>query len=284
MKLGIENGVIHNRYGDEKGLRMIKEAGFDGVDYSFCVDKEDNELLDDHYVEYAHKVKGLLAENDLICYQTHAPFSMSYGLAFDESVEGYRKILRAMESASILGSKYIVVHALKVPEGVDDITYNLGYFKSFEPYCEKFGIHIAIENIHKHHPKRKSAIGRYNTPEVLYKVLNELASPWYVVCVDVGHAAISGPEPEELIRGLDNKVLRCLHIHDNNYQQDNHGLPYTGDLNWNNITEALKSIRYEGVFSLEVTSYLRRFDDETIMDALWFAEKIGRYLANRIDS
>ncbi|MBR2127888.1 MAG: hypothetical protein IJ940_03355, partial [Bacteroidales bacterium] len=60
-------------------------------------------------------------------------------------------------------------------------------------------------------------------------ILKHVSSPFSVrtclkdaVCVDVGHAAISGPDPEELIRGLDNKTLGCLHIHDNDYLHDQH--------------------------------------------------------------
>lgn len=283
MKLSVDTLVFHRRYGDEKMIRMLADAGFDGVDYSYCGLSEDDEVLGEHYREYAYKVRRRLDDSGLVCCQAHAPLSMQYGQAFDESVDGYRKIVRAMEAASILGANYIVVHALKVPEGIDDFTYNLGYYKSFEPYCEKFGIHIAIENIHKYHDKRKSAIGRFNTPEVLYKFLDALDSTWYAVCVDVGHAAISGPEPEELIRGLDNGILKCLHIHDNDYQRDQHTLPYIGDLNWENITFALKEICYQGAFSLECINYFKRFDDVMMPEALAFAVKTGRYLIEQIE-
>ena len=113
--------------------------------------------------------------------------------------------------------------------------------------------------------------------------MKELESPWYAVCVDVGHAAISGPDPEELIRGLDNKTLGCLHIHDNDYLHDQHLLPYTGDLNWENITSALKDICYQGAFSLECINYFKRFDDAMMPEALSFAVKTGRYLIAKIE-
>jgi len=284
MKLSVDTLFFHKRYGDEKMIQMLADAGFDGVDYSYCGLNEDDEVLGEHYREAAYKVRWLLDDSGLVCCQAHAPLSMQYGHAFDVSVDGYRKIVRAMEAASILGADCIVVHALKVPEDIDDFIYNLGYYKSFEPYCEKFGIRIAIENIHKYHEKRKSAIGRFNTPEVLYQLLDALDSKWYAVCVDVGHAAISGPEPEELIRGLDNRVLRCLHIHDNDYQSDQHTLPYIGDLNWENITSALKEIGYRGAFSFECINYFKRFDDVMMPDALAFAVKTGRHLIDQIEN
>lgn len=283
MKLSVETLVFHKRYGDRKTIQMLKQAGFDAVDYSYCALEEDDEALGEHYVEYAHQVRRFLDESQLVCYQAHAPLSMTYGCAFDETTEGYRKIVRSMEAASILGAEYIVVHALKVPVSEDDLAYNLRYYKSFEPYCERFGIRIAIENIHKYHEKRKTPIGRFNTPEVLYTLLKELDSPWYGICVDVGHAAVSGPEPEELIRGLDNCVLGCVHLHDNDYLQDRHWLPYAGDLNWDSITEALRDIRYQGTLNLECTNYFRRFDDEMMPEALKFAAKVGHHLIRKIE-
>ena len=283
MKLTTDTLVLHRRYGDEKMISMLAEAGFDGVDYTYCGLADDDEALSEHYLEYAHKVRKLLDDRGLVCSQAHAPYCMKYGQLFDESVENYRKTVRSIEAASVLGAKYIVIHALKVPDTEDDFACNLGYYKSFEPYCEKFGISVAIENIHKYHDKRKSAIGRFNTPEVLYRLLKELDSPWYAVCVDVGHAAISGPDPEELIKGLDNKTLGCLHIHDNDYQHDQHLLPYTGDLNWENITSALKDICYRGAFSLECINYLKRFDDIMMPEALVFAVKTSRHLIEQIE-
>lgn len=35
MRLSIDTYVLRSRYGDEKAIRMLKEAGFDGIDYSF---------------------------------------------------------------------------------------------------------------------------------------------------------------------------------------------------------------------------------------------------------
>ena len=85
----------------------------------------------------------------------------------------------------------------------------------------------------------------------------------------------------EVDRGVGNRVLRCLHIHDNNYKWDAHGLPYTGELNWARITAALKKIQYQGDFSLETITYLRKFDAEITFEALKFAGKVGRYLMEK---
>jgi len=285
MRLLTETLVIHNLFGDEHGFRLIKEAGFDGVDYSFENLCDEEEVLGENYKEYAYKVKGLLEKNGLVCSQAHAPIVQMYGRRFDETEKPWLQVVRSIEAASILGAEQIVVHATRVPEEVDDFLHTVRYYKSFEPYCKKFGIRIAIENIGIRDMKRECTVERYGTSQKLYGLLAALESSWFVVCVDVGHAACSvGPRPEELIAGLDNNVLRCLHIHDNDFKHDNHSLPYTGEINWDNVMNALKSIKYHGDFALETITYLRKFDTSLMGEALKFAQVIGRYLINKLES
>ena len=111
-----------------------------------------------------------------------------------------------------------------------------------------------------------------------------LDSPWFVVCVDVGHAGLTGIEPQSLIRGLDNKTLKALHIHDNDYLDDSHNVPYAGKLNWDEIMKALKDIDYKGDFTLEVVAYLKKMDDAFIEEALAYCAKTGRHLMGKMEA
>ena len=47
------------------------------------------------------------------------------------------------------------------------------------------------------------------------------------------------------------EALRVLHVHDNNGISDLHRMPFYGIIDWEDFNEALKDIRYSGVFSLE---------------------------------
>ena len=71
-----------------------------------------------------------------------------------------------------------------------------------------------------------------------------------------------------------------LHIHDIDYTDDTHTLPYFGKLDWNDITSALSEVEFNGVFSMEIL--LNKFDNSLIKEYLALAEKIGRYLINKI--
>lgn len=285
MKLSVEIHVLYTRYGDEKAIEMLKKAGYDSVDYSFYyLDETDEVLNESQYLEHARKVKRLLEENGMTCNQAHAPFDLTYGSKFDMSEKEYAKIVRSMEAAAIMGAENIVVHAITVPAEVDLFAYNLEFYKSLEPYCEKFGIHIAIENLFCRNKKNPWLHGKFHRPEHLNQMIAALDSPWFVVCVDVGHAGLTGIEPQSLIRGLDNKTLKALHIHDNDYLDDSHNVPYAGKLNWDEIMKALKDIDYKGDFTLEVVAYLKKMDDAFIEEALAYCAKTGRHLMGKMEA
>ncbi|MBQ8231724.1 MAG: sugar phosphate isomerase/epimerase [Lachnospiraceae bacterium] len=282
MKLSVETYTLHRRYGDEKAIKMLKKAGFESIDYSFYWLSESDETLGENYREYALTVRSLLDESGMTCNQAHAPFKVEYGSKFDFTNEEYVKVVRSIEAAAILGAESIVVHSIKPPAGVDIVEYNREYYKTLEPYCEKFGICIAIENLFWYDEKAKCYRGGLHKPQELNRIIEELKSKWFVVCIDVGHAALTGYEPGEIINQFDNHTLRALHIHDNDYLSDRHTLPYAGSLDWNKIMKALKDIDYNSDFTFEIFGYLGRIDDEFMEEALAFAAKTGRHLMLKV--
>ena len=280
MKLSVELYTLAQRFGDFKAIEMAKEAGFDAIDYSYYDAKECEEILGDGYREYAEKLRKHLDEVGIVCNQAHAPFSFRYGMENNISEEKYLWMTRALESASILGAKNIVVHSITVPDGVDFEKYNIEYYKSFIPYCEKFGIHVAVENLFFRDNKRKIINGKLGSPEELSGIVEKINSPWIVACVDIGHAALTGYEPEDFIKKMNPSVLKALHVQDNDYLDDRHILPYTGELNWEAIMESLKKAEYDGDLTFEITKFLDKFPDDLLPEAMSFAAFVGKHLVS----
>ena len=278
MKLSVELYSVAKCFGDHKAIDLIRQAGFDAVDFSYYYEKECEEILGENYKEYARELRAHLDEVGLSCNQAHAPFTFKYGMSRDTSDPKYLNIVRALESAAILGAENIVVHSITVPEDVDFEAYNIAYYRSFIPYCEAFNIHVAVENLFAKDAKRNRFVGKIGTPEELNSIVKKINSPWIVACVDVGHASLTGYEPEDFISRVDPDILKCLHIQDNDYLGDRHMLPYLSDLNWSVIMTALKKSGYKGDLTLEIVKYLQRFPQELIPDALKFAVVIGKHL------
>ena len=278
MKLYVEVYSVAKLFGDHKAIELIKQAGFDAVDYSYYYEMECDEILGDHYRKYAEDVRAQLDHLGISCNQAHAPFTFRYGMNSDPSEPKYLHMTRAIESASILGAKNIIVHAISVPEDVDFEAYNIEYYRSFIPYCEAFNIHVAVENLFKNDTKRNRIIGMIGSPQELNSIVKKINSPWIVACVDVGHAALTGYEPEEFISRIDPHILKCLHIQDNDYLGDRHMLPYLEKLNWDAIMTSLKKSGYDGELTFEIVKYLQKFPKELVLDALQFAAAIGKHL------
>ena len=281
MKLAMESYVPVRRLGEKDGLKMIKEAGFDCVDFSYYAFKPDSDALGDRYVEYATELRAILDEIGLACSQAHAPYIMSYDAKFDLSYANYRATVHSIESAAILGAKNIIVHTIAVPRDVKDVSMwelNQRYYRSLIPFAEKAGICVAVENLYSYDDKRKCFVGRLGSPAELSGFVKELNSPYVVACVDVGHASITGYEPEEFIEGMDSSILKAVHIHDGDYQGDRHTLPYLGKFHWNDVLAALKKIGFEGNLNFEIVSYLNKLPIELLPDALKLAAHTGRYM------
>ena len=242
-------------------LRVIKKAGFDAYDYSmFNMGEELNNAVNfafmDDYKEKALELRKYADSIGLVCNQAHAIFP-SFFLGNEElTKEKVSQTIKCMEIASILGAKIIVVH----PENNATPEENLIFYKTLEPYCKKFNIKIGVENMwnwKKGEPTCCEAACSY--PDNYLKHMQLLDSPWFVACVDIGHAEMMpNTSAPEIIEKLGNYV-GALHIHDNDKIHDNHQIPYSNKIDFNAVIEALRDIHYQGDITLEVENFARFF-------------------------
>lgn len=280
MKSSIELHIPAARFGIEKAIEMIAEAGFEAFDFSFYWNEHDSfkKIYNDCYKEYAKHLKNLMKQCNIECNQAHATFKPIQ--SFDETDEVYSQIVREIEFASLLGAKCIIIHAQFPPDNF--YKHNYKFYKSFEPYCKKFGIKVAVENLFQYINKGNIPKGVFGDPQLLEEFVKKLNSPYFTACLDIGHASMTGSEPEDFISKMDSSVLTALHVQDNDYTGDKHWLPFTGLLNWDNITAALKEINYEGDITLEVMSFLSKFDNDLLPYALKLAAETAKKLIYKI--
>ena len=283
----METYGLRRRYGDFEAARLISEAGFDAIDYS-AYWYENSPLAGDDYRDYALRLRAHIDALGLVCNQSHAPFAMKYGQAFDLSCTEFLEVVRAMEVASILGAKQIIIHSIAMPAELKEDTeathaYAMDYYRALLPYAEAFGIRIAVENLFSRHKERFIYSKRLNTPETLSRAVRELDSPWVTACLDVGHAAMVGYEPEDFIRGMDAGALGAVHFQDGDYIEDRHTLPYLGQYHWAEIMKALAETGYAGDLTFEIYKYYQNLPDEAIPHALKMAEIVGRKLIGTVE-
>lgn len=286
MRLTNETQSLVTRYGYKKAFAMLKAAGFEAVDFSFCHDP-DHVLLQEDFRERMHEVRRLLDEAGLVCVQTHGPFhsllpgspkGMQYGDAFDESCPAYVETIRAFEAASILGASHTVVHNLAVPEDVDEVEYNYKFYRSFLPYLEKFDTKLAIENLHKKNPENGLRMERIGSAEKLNRLFEMLDSDRYVIVLDIGHSHLAQIPPQELIPTLTPGSIHGLHVQDNDGLGDRHHFPFMGGVDWIATMKALKKAGYTGDLSFETPRLIKAVPGELVESILRYLADIGRFL------
>lgn len=285
MRLSVETYCLREAFGDKTAIKMIKDAGFDAFDYSFYWLKgKEEDMLSGDYVGKAEKTREYIEKIGFCCNQAHAPFDFRHFDTIDMSNENYMRMMRAIECAKILGADNIIVHPVgRLPEEYNYIEYNRNYLKSFAFAAEKFNMNISVENMCRYDENDNlTGIKGYTTPKEQMSFVESIGSEKFNICVDTGHYAVTGIKPETAIGAMNNKILKALHIHDNNYKSDQHLLPFSGEFDWEEITKALKNIDYNGDFTLELTGFFRKIGKELYVDGLRFAERTGRVLIGKI--
>ena len=290
MIISTDNSVMRYAFGDKESIRMCKEAGFDGIDYSLFKMKPDNDILnlpDGERQACAYELRNYAEKIGISFPQAHADFELKYGEGKDHI--HYHNLLRSLEFASWMGIKQIVVHTVKngIPEDedFDVLAYNRPFFSELIPIAEKLDLKIGMENLFRKKPNGNfNYVGVLGTAEEMNAYRDSFDTDVFVTCVDIGHAAIVGVDPAEFIRGMSKDKLTMLHVQDTDFKSDKHWLPYMGKHDWDSITSALAEIGFDSNFNLEVLHFYDRFKDHDLMQSsLCHAAKVARHLADEVE-
>ena len=277
MKTVLNLSVLLESFSYEEALKVMKDAGFDGVDLSLCKTSSIEYFLDEDYLQKAEAFKKQAEDLGLAILQAHAPFNGTIEYGEDK----FHLTQRSVEVAGLCGADCIVVHPIQYLPYFDDpknreilFDYNMEFYGRLAPLAEKYGIKIATENMWRTNKKRGIIDHSVNSrSEEFCRYIENLQTRYgdlFTACLDLGHAGLVGEDPAQMIRAL-GPYLGALHIHDNDYVKDLHLIPGHGQMDWNAIHQALKEVGYQGHYTLECTAY--PFDQEM---ARMYAEYLGK--------
>jgi len=287
MKLSIQTRHTISRFGFEKGVTLLRDAGFDCLDLTLDnMSSGSCEWNGPDFRELAKSRREFCDANKIEFNQAHAPYAMDFANPENRKVADER-VLRSIEIAAIMGVKIIVVHPLHYSDykGHEDEwkQINLEYYRSLIPVAEKLGIKIAVENMWRNESKRGCiSFDVASTAADLADYVDKLNSPNIVACLDIGHSSLIGEEAQDAIRFLGPDRLQALHVHDNNYRSDMHQLPGLGKMDFTAIMQALSDIGYRGDFTYEADVFLHGFDDGFYPTAAKFMVDTARYWMSKM--
>ena len=276
--------VLATNFGREKGIEIIADAGFPAIDFSMFRDL-DFAFADD-WKETTLKFKNIANSRGVIFNQAHAPFGGGWEKYTKETAP---KFPRLFEVCALLGIKNVIVHPVqKVPYlGREEEMFeiNMEFYSSLAPYAKDCGIKIAIENMWQNRPVTNYICDCVCAdPRELNRYYDSLNDPEaFTVCLDLGHVALCGREPQDAIRTIGHDRLGCLHVHDVDYVHDLHTLPGCARINWDAVCHALADIDYKGDFTLESDNFLNKYDVEFRPTATKFMAEVCKHLTDKIE-
>lgn len=279
------------KVGYEKNIELLKKAGFTAFDINLAGPNEimiTKDFNGDDYKERAYKLREFADSIGLVCNQSHAPFGSQYGDATPDT-ELFKKTVRSMEVASIMGAKGIVVHPMQFKyhhyykDELKEINYR--FYNDLLPYAEKFNIVMYTENMWNARPVSHVIIpSTCSWAEEFCEYIDMIDSPYMKGCVDIGHLILTGENITRIIEMMGPNRLAALHIHDVYPQSDAHIIPYLGCVDYEEMLTALKKIGYKGDITFESGNFERHFPTEELqLSALRLTADIGHYFKSRLE-
>ena len=280
FKTSTEIASIAEIVGELKAVELVAKAGFDGYDLSLFemarydgkqVVRKGHPLQSKQALEYVRQIKQVAQDHGIVCNQSHAPYP-SYAPEI-------RDLLKtAIEFTAEAGGEICVIH----PDNRKGAEENAEMFFELLPFAKSCGVKIATENMWNWIYEIGSVgPAACSDPQSFLAHLKAVNDPYFVACLDIGHAQMHGlnTSAEEMIRAL-GPHLQALHIHDNDFDNDSHQLPFTMNIDFDVVMATLKEIGYTGWITLEADCYCEGATPDTVEQKVQDLYNAARKLAD----
>lgn len=267
-KIGISTSKLQFAYGDKEAIRIAKEAGANTIDFfthhlSVADPQSIYSKKDEHIIRYFTELYEYAKKQGIEIAQTHGRgrVCMNNPELDRECLENARRDLLV---ASVLKAPVCVMHGGNISEfgtDVDPEYIHKSVYEAFNKvlvWAKEYNVKIATETT--------GFMDSCNAPDFfadvreLKKCFDRIAdegnnAEFFSVCVDTGHTntaqRFDNPGVGDAIRML-GRNISCLHLHDNNGLHDQHLPLYAGNIDWDDVFDALDEVDYNGVYNLEI--------------------------------
>lgn len=230
MRLSVTTDYAKGTGDPSPYLKRIGEAGFSHIHW--CHQWNTDFLYSKWEIEQIHT---WLTEYGLKLLDLHGSVGPEKNWASPREYErlaGVELTQNRIEMTAQLGGKVIIMHIPAEPN-------NLQLRKSLaelEPFARERSIRIAIEN----------------TPgfDAIEQLLPQYDADYLGLCYDAGHGNFCGSGLEHLSKLKDRLI--SIHLHDNDGSGDQHMLPFSGTVDWQQLTGIIAQSAYTDPVSMEV--------------------------------
>lgn len=271
MKLSVQNYGVSTVFGPEAGYRMIRECGFEAIDWnidqgwnmkavlagqlegSSIFEKSDEEVL----AYYAEELEAI-RKSGLTITQAHAPFPSDIRDVPDVEAYVVRIFQSCIRLCAAVGCPRLVIHGGSCRYS-DPVTTaeemwekNMAMYTALIPLLRETGVMVCLENLFT--TGAQLTEGNCSDPHeavTLIDTLNDLAGQeCFGLCLDTGHLNVLHKHVPTYVRML-GKRIKALHLHDNDAIHDQHWMPFAGCFHWAEFLDAMKEVGYSGDLNFE---------------------------------
>lgn len=197
----------------------------------------------------AQRIRAL----ELEVHSFHAPFADHIDISALDSGRrdvAVREISRAAEAAAVVGARFFVLHpgpeTTGVPrsERLDRMDCAVEALDRIAWRAGELGVGLVLENMLPH-------LFAGHVRDLLW-LLGALASTNVGICLDTGHAFLSG-DLHHVAHKLSGH-LWMVHASDNRGERDDHLPPGEGEIVWPDLLRQLAEVHFTGAFIIELAA------------------------------
>lgn len=230
IKRFVDNGIYCTELSDEHGFELLSR--------------------NDDVLETAKNFANFLKEYNFEISQGHLWLKIKI-CADDAALE---KLFRWIDMYEEIGIKNMVLHCDNLSETnlsrEEKIEKNIEKLQILAEYIKNKEITVCLENLRPRSPEETELVDR-SADDLLY-IIERIGSSKFGICLDTGHLNLTDKNQREFILKAGDK-LKALHITDNDGNTDQHLMPFNrGTVDFPEIIKALKEIKYNGIFNLEI--------------------------------
>lgn len=309
LQIGVQTRNVVYDECPEQGFQQMKAAGFSCADFSLngylpntsLYRYERNDFFDQSEQElerFFQPHKEGAERAGIAISQIHMPYPNYIPQAPQEFNEYLCRTVasKSMGICSFLGSRYIVIHGLKLAHylGSEEAewAYTERFLDTLAPMAREMGLTMCVENIYTSvagHIVEGPCCDAKKAAERIDRFNDRHHAEVLGFCFDTGHANLIGIDFEKFLTELGFR-LKVLHIHDNDGIADLHQVPFTftktrentASTDWNGFIRGLRGIGFDKALSFETAPVLTAFPRELKLQALSLIAEIGRYFAGEI--
>jgi len=218
-------------------LRIVRDAGFDGCEFSHYECLSATECL---------ALRGECAALGLEPWSAHSWVTLAATEA--DAADKAAAIAQSLEMAAHLGAQVMVVHADRGSFDLSDPEQRQLRRKGFlsclgqvSARAGDLGLRVAVENC-----------SNREDLEFMIETVEALGGEHVGFNVDTGHAVLHGMRPDEVVRLMGPRLF-TTHLQDNFGERDDHLPPGRGNIDWPPVIAAIRDVGYGGTLMVEIS-------------------------------